>query len=240
LTKKLDVKRLCLVGATGLVGRSVIEHAVNRWDIRIVAVARREMPLPKGSRMEMLVADPSAWSDAIAASNAGVLVCALGTTMRKSGGDREVFRAVDHDLVMAAVRAAKEAGIDHAIVVSSVGADPAARNDYLRVKGETEIALNKLGLRRLDILHPGLLVGARQEARPLEKLAMWLSPALDRFLRGKYRQYRSIKVGSLADAILALAKQKAGGRFVHDQASMVRAIRRAGDDLAESAGSRLT
>jgi len=59
LTKKLDVKRLCLVGATGLVGRSVIEHAVNRWDIRIVAVARREMPLPKGSRMEMLVADPS-------------------------------------------------------------------------------------------------------------------------------------------------------------------------------------
>ena len=38
--------RIRLVGATGLVGRTLIEQAVGRWDLRIVGVARREMPLP--------------------------------------------------------------------------------------------------------------------------------------------------------------------------------------------------
>ena len=51
-----DQKRICLVGATGLVGRSVIEAAVAQPSVRIVAVARREMALPPGARMEMLVA----------------------------------------------------------------------------------------------------------------------------------------------------------------------------------------
>ncbi len=223
------VKRLCLVGATGLIGRTLIARAVNHPDLRLVGVARREIALPEGARMEFLVADPSGWPDAIAAANASVLVCALGTTMRQAGGDRDAFRAVDHDLVLNAARAAREAGIDHAIVVSSVGADMSARNFYLRVKGEAEIALGKLGFRRLDILRPGLLVGPRENRRPLEQIGMWLSPVTDLVLRGKYRQFRSIRATMVSDAILALAKAKAGGRFSHDHDAMVRAIRRAGE-----------
>lgn len=218
--------RICLVGATGLVGARMIEAAVLRPDLRLVGVARREVPLPPGARMEMLIADPENWGDAIAAANARVLVCALGTTFDKAGRDEATFRAVDQDLVLACARHAKAAGIGHMILVSSVGADRASRNFYLRVKGETEDALAKVGFARLDVLRPGLIRGPRQERRPAERLAMLASPLTDLLLQGGLRRYRSIKADTLAEAIFALARQKAGGRFVHDYDAMRYAIRR--------------
>jgi uncharacterized protein YbjT (DUF2867 family) len=222
----LTPTRICLVGATGLVGSRLIAGAVGRDDVRLVAVARREVALPKGARMEVLVADPPAWSDAIAAANAKVMVCALGTTWHNAGKDEAAFRAVDHDLVLACARAAKAAGIGHVIVVSSVGANRHGRSRYLRVKGETEDALIKVGLKRLDILRPGLLVGHRAERRPLERLAMLASPIADCLLLGGARRYRSIRADVLAQAIFALAKEKAGGRFIHEGDMLKRVARR--------------
>lgn len=222
-------KRLCLVGATGLTGSCLIEQAVSRSDVRIVGVARREKRLPEGARMEMLLAETTGWADAIAAANANVLVCALGTTWRKAGKDESAFRAVDYELVLDCARAARAARIDHAVVVSSVGADTASRNLYLRVKGEMEQALGRLSFRRLDILRPGLIRGARgADRRPGERLAMLASPLLDLALHGQRRRYRSLRVDALARAIFALAQEKAGGRFVHEHDAIQRILRKAG------------
>jgi uncharacterized protein YbjT (DUF2867 family) len=219
-------RRICLVGSTGMVGGEMIEQAISRDDIRIVGVARREVELPAGARMEMLLADPENWGDAIGASGANVLVCALGTTRAKVGGDEAAFRAVDFDLVLQCGKAAKAAGIDHMVLVSSAGADLASKNLYLRTKGEIEDALAKLHFRRLDILRPGLIRGHRQERRALEKVAMVASPIADLFLRGGARKYRSIPVTTLVQAIFALSKEKPGGRFVHEHDAMLYAIRR--------------
>lgn len=221
--------RICVVGATGLIGRTLIERAVSRTDVRLVGVARREVQLPFGARMEMLLAEPESWPDAIAASNARVLVCALGTTMKKAGKDEAAFRAVDFDLVVACGKAAKAAGIEHMIVVSSVGADVLAKSFYLRTKGQMEEALTRLRLRRLDVVQPGLLRGQRlDDLRPLERIGIALAPLIDLFLDGPRRRFRSIRAEVLADAIFALAREKAGGHFVHEHDSLLRAIRRAG------------
>ncbi len=53
--------RIALVGASGLIGMSLIRLAVGRSDLRIVAVARRELQLPPGARMEVLLADPASF-----------------------------------------------------------------------------------------------------------------------------------------------------------------------------------
>ncbi len=218
--------RIALVGATGLIGMSLIRLAVTRPDIRIVGISRREAALPPGARMEMLVAEPSGWGDAIAAANADVLVCALGTTWKKAGKDEAAFRAVDQDLVLACGKAAKAAGLRQMISVSSVGADPLARNFYLRVKGETEQALGKLGIPRLDILRPGLLRGPRAELRPAEKLGMIASPLADLLMQGSYRKYRSIRAEVMAEAIIGLAREKMAGRFVFEHDAILRAARK--------------
>ena len=228
MSEHLKPRRLCVVGATGLIGSRLIEAAIDRPDIRLVGVARREMALPRGARMEMLLAEPSGWTDAIAAARADVLVCALGTTWRKAGRNEAAFRAVDHDLVLACARAAKAEHIGHMIVVSSAGADRASRYPYLRVKAEMEDALLKIGLRRIDILRPGLLRGRRHERRPAERIAMHLSPVIDQFLRGGLRKYRSVSADTLVQSIFALSREKAGGRFVHEHDAIHYAIRRTG------------
>lgn len=226
---KREGTRICLVGATGLVGGALIAEAVGRKDLRLIGVARREMKLPQGARMEILVGEPIDWPRLIAAAHADVLVCALGTTI-KTAGSQELFRAVDHDLVRFCAESAREAGIEHMIVVSSVGAERGSRHFYLSVKGEMEAALGKLGFRRLDILQPGLLRGHREARRPLEAAAQVLAPLIDvLILHGKYRRFRSVTARKMARVILALAAEKPRGRFVHDHDAMQRALRRAGD-----------
>ena len=221
-----ETTRIALVGASGLIGQSLIRLGVGRADFRVIAIARREIPLPPGARMEVLVADPANWADAIAAANASVLVSALGTTWKKSGKDEAAFRAVDQDLVLACARAAKACGMRQMIAVSSVGADAGSKNFYLRVKGEVEQQLGKIGLPRLDVLRPGLLRGAREELRPAERLGMVLSPLADLFMQGQYSKYRSIRADVMARAIVGLTKEKAAGRFVFEHDALLRAARR--------------
>lgn len=219
--------RIALVGATGLIGMSLIRLAVGRSDIRIIGIARREATLPPGARMEMLIAPTEGWGDAIAAARADVLVSALGTTWKKAGQDEAAFRSVDQELVLACARAAKDCGMRQMIAVSSVGADPYSKNFYLRVKGEVDQQLGKIGVSRLDILRPGLLRGPREETRPAERAGMIASPLIDLFLHGGYAKYRSIRSDVVARAIVGLTREKMAGRFVFEHDAILRAASRA-------------
>lgn len=218
--------RVALVGATGLVGRRVIEVASAGDEVRILGIARREARLPPGARMEMFVAAPEKWGDVLDAVRPRALICALGTTWKKAGRDEEAFRAVDQRLVLATAEAAKRAGVPNMVVVSAAGADPRAKSLYMRVKGETEVALGRIGFKRLDILHPGLLRGERDnDPRFAERLGILAAPLLDPLIPAKWAQYRSIDARLVAEAALGLALRRAGGRFTHDNDAMRRAAR---------------
>ena len=222
-----DPRRVLLVGATGLVGTRVMQECVGRADMRLIALTRREAPMPKGARMEMLVADPAEWEQSIAAVAPDAVICALGTTWRKAGGDEAAFRAVDEDLVLRVAQAAKAAGVSNFVLVSSVGADMASRAFYLRVKAEVEAALRKLRFHRLDILRPGLLRGPRSgDRRPGERLAIALSPVMNLFLHGDRRRLRAIDARLVARAALEGAREKARGTFVHEHDAILRLERR--------------
>ena len=173
--------RIALLGATGMIGRRVMEKCVGRSDVRLAALARREAALPPGARMEMFVADPANWGEVFEAVRPRAAICALGTTWKKSGADETAFRTVDYDLVLATARAAKANGVERFVVVSSVGAAAGAKQFYLKVKGEMERDLAKVGFSRLDILRPGLLRGPRDnDRRPLERFGIMVGPAANR------------------------------------------------------------
>lgn len=222
-----EPRRVLLLGATGLVGRAVMAAAVGRHDLRLTAVARREVPLPPGARMEMLLSGTDHWPDAIAAARAETALVAIGTTIAAVGGDRAAFRAVDHDLVLACAAAAREAGMRQLVLVSSVGADRGARNFYLAVKGEVEESLARLRFDRLDLVRPGLLRGARQgPLRSAEAVGQVVAPLADPLLRGSWTRFRSIRAARLAEVLLALAGARANGRFVHHHDDFARILRR--------------
>lgn len=229
--------RVALVGASGLIGSEVIKLCIGREDVRLSAIARAELPLPPGARMEVFVADPDKWGEVIEALRPTAIICALGTTWAKSGKDEAAFRAVDQELVLAVARAAKAYGVERFVSVSSVGADPHTGNFYLKVKGETDRELAKLGLGRLDVLRPGLLRGKRTAERRMgERLGILISPLVNPFLGGKWRAYRAIDAVVVARAALYLAMRPARGRFVHDNDAIQRAARSLPQPQVEQGG----
>lgn len=215
--------RVLLLGATGLVGQSILAQAVGRTDFRLLALSRREVPMPKGARMEVLLAPTESWDQAIQTIAPDRVICALGTTIRKMDGDEAKFAAVDRDLVVMAAKACKAAGASGLVVISSVGADRYSKNLYLRTKGEMEFEVAKCGMRQVDFLRPGLLRGKRQDdPRGLEALGKMVAPLADLFMTGERRKYRSIKAEQVARAALQFALISAPGKFVHHHDEILR------------------
>ena len=222
-----DPLRITIVGATGLIGSSLVRIAAFDPRYRVSALARRELPIPAGARIEVLVVEPARWEAGLNQLRPRIVVNALGTTWKKSGQDEAAFCAVDHDLVLDVARAARAVGAERFVHISSVGADPASRAFYLRTKGEVERELAKLKLRRLDILQPGLLRGSRSgDRRAMERLGILASPLTNLLLHGNARRFRAIDATVVARAALGFALEKAAGRFIHENDELHRAARR--------------
>lgn len=221
-----DPVRIALFGASGLVGGEVMRACVGREDVSLVAIGRSEAALPTGARMEQFVASPENWNEVLEALRPTAAICALGTTWRKAGKSEANFRAVDQQLVLDVAKAARTHGVGRFVTISSVGADPHARPFYLRVKGETDRDLAKMGFKRLDVLRPGLLRGKRgDDRRPAERLAIAASPFANRLMVGRWRIYRAIDAAIVARAALYCALRPVAGRFVHDNEAILRAAR---------------
>lgn len=216
-------RRILLIGATGLVGRHLADRLLERGhdvDALLRCSAAREAP-----GWHEVVAPASEWPALVGRLGGDVAVSAVGTTMR-AAGSRPAFRAIDHDLVLAFAAAARSAGIPHMVLISSVGADPNAHNFYLRLKGEVETALGGLGFKRLDIIRPGLLRGDRgPDRRRGERIAITVSPLVDRVLRGPLDRFASIDAVEVADAAALLTEQEAPGTFVHENRALRALVR---------------
>ena len=200
-----------LAGGTGVVGKELLRQSRARGDY-LIAVGRR----PTGLADEELVIDFNALPQL---PRADIAICALGTTI-KNAGSRDAFRAVDHGAVLAYAKSALEAGIEHFMVVTAVGADPTSSVFYSRVKGEIQQDLCDLGFSRLDVLQPGLLRGERQEKRPVESMMKALAPIVDRLMTGSWRRYRSVHPATVAECLLALTSATEAGIFIHQYDAM--------------------
>jgi uncharacterized protein YbjT (DUF2867 family) len=205
--------RVAMIGATGLVGKLAAPRLLAQGCI-VEALLRRPGGFVHPGWREH-VAAPEEWPGLVASLGAEAAVSALGTTMRQAGSEA-AFRAVDHDMVVGFACAAAAAGARRMIVVSSVGADPASANFYLRTKGEMERALTAIGFERLDILRPGLLRGARGgDRRPGERIGIALSPLANLFLRGSLARFAAIDADLVAAAIAGALRQSEHGVYRH-------------------------
>jgi uncharacterized protein YbjT (DUF2867 family) len=202
---------VALVGATGLVGRAILEGLLADASVtRIHALGRRDPGLAHPKLTPHLV-DFSALPMLPPLDE---VYLALGTTI-KAAGSRAAFRAVDFEANLAAARAALTAGARRAGLVSAMGADAKSRIFYNRVKGELEEALARLSFEALVIARPSLLVGDRealgqpklgdrealgQPKRLAERVATVVSKLLGRLIPANYRP---IAATDVARALLA-------------------------------------
>ena len=197
----LTPQHILLAGATGLTGEHLLDRLLNEPTVsRVLAPSRR--PLAEHPHLENPVGDPQVFLPQLS-GRVDIAYCCLGTTI-KQAGSQEAFRAVDHDMVVAFAKRAREMGARHLIVVSAIDADPKSKVFYNRVKGEMEESLKQQGWPQLTIARPSLLLGERMEPRLGEQLAGPLS----KLIPGKYR---GIEACHLARALWRLALEEQDG-----------------------------
>lgn len=200
---------LLLVGATGLVGQSVLRQALADSRVaRVVAPTRR--PLSPASGLENPIVDFEHLPARVPWWEADAVICALGATIR-AAGSRDAFRRVDHDYVVAVARLARAHGARAFALTSAVGANPRSRIFYNRVKGEVEQAIEACGFPSLTIVRPGFIGGTRHESRPLEFAAVRIVGAIGPLLP---RRWRINPAGCIARALLEAALRADAGRRI--------------------------
>jgi len=224
MTAKTASGTAVVAGPTGLVGSTLLAMLLREARYRrVVALSRRSLgPEPK---LEVVAADydrlDHVLGRATSADQPLDVFCCLGTTIGRAGS-KEAFRRVDHDYVLALGQWASGARARRMIAISAVGADPASRVFYNRVKGEVERDLAALRLRSLVIVRPSLLSGQRDDFRLGERLALIATRPFRALIPAGMRPIAAADVArAMLDAALADAPPA-----VIDSATMQGASRR--------------
>ena len=209
-----------LLGASGLVGGFCLRALLaDKSYARIVLLNRRELAVSPDTRLSQRTVNFNTLSDADFAG-AQVVFCSLGTTIRKAG-TQDAFRRVDLEYPLMAAKASRQAGAKQFVLVSSVGADPSAKNFYLRTKGELEQGICSAGFNAVHIFRPSLLLGKREEFRMGERVAMFAMPLLHFAMLGGLRRYRAISAESVGKAMVVAARQEKSGTFIYEYEQII-------------------
>jgi len=189
--------KLLLLGATGLVGRSVLDLALADSRVASVVALTRRTLLPHVKLTNVLV-DFDALEDTAPWWAVDSVICALGTTM-KTAGSREAFRKVDYEYPLVVARRARKAGARAFVLNSSVGANASSRTFYLKTKGEAEAAVSGLGYPSVTLVRPAGLMGERKEFRLAERV---MTPVLETLRALVPRRYRMVPADRVAACLL--------------------------------------
>ncbi len=201
-----DLKTAIVIGATGLVGRKLVE-ILSKDDSfnKIVLLSRRKSKM-SNSKIEEHIIDFDDFESYSKIVQGDVLFSCLGTTIKQAGSKDQQYK-VDVTYQYNIAKAAKLNGVSSHILVSSSGANPNSNVFYSRIKGELEELIKELNFRKYVIFQPSLLVGDREVKRKMEGFAY-------KFLRITVKilpfikKYRSIRGEEVAQGMLNAYKLK--------------------------------
>lgn len=193
--------KVLLLGATGLTGGMVLAGLLARDEVeRVVVPVRKPLELVHG-KLQQQEMNFDRMTDHAKLFEVDVVICCLGTTIKKAGS-QEQFRKVDYGYCLKAAELGRAAGASGFILMSAIGSSSSSTIFYNRVKGELEDAVKGLGYPYLSIYHPSLLLGDRPEHRLGEALGAKAMPLVNRLLLGPLEKYRAIKAQTVASAMV--------------------------------------
>jgi len=220
-------KGLCavVVGATGAIGKEVVNELLVRDEIAsVVTLTRRTGGFTASAKLtERKVDFDNLKEDDF--KGADTVFCCLGTTIR-TAGSKDAFKKVDYTYIVNIARYAKVAGVKHFALVSSVGADAKSYNFYLQVKGLCEDQLKKENFDDYSVYRPSVL-DAERSGRCGERTAVcclryiWCC-----FFKCCCPQYDVISVRTVALAMVKNAARSTPGYHLYDGSAAIEELAR--------------
>ena len=184
-----------VLGSTGLIGKHLLTY-LGEKDSSVIAITRRPIDnMPKN--VSPMIIDFDEFLDQGHLPDCKHIYICLGTTIKKAGS-QESFKKVDLDYCLGFAKKARESGATTISLVTSIGANADSKNFYLKTKGKLENEIKTMGFDSVNIFQPGLLLGNRDEIRPLEFLGQYGSYLLNMALLGPAKKYRSIDAKRVA------------------------------------------
>lgn len=188
----MQTRRLFIAGATGAVGHTLLPLAKERG-VEIVPHVRpksaAKLTHPNAAALEL-----GDHAKLVAAMKGCSSVVQLIGTMRKRFATGDTYETSDIGTTQQLANAAKEAGVDHFVLLSSVGAGSPV-GAYLKAKARAEAIVRESGI-PFTIFRPSTFED--REGKPIPAMR-----AVTRFL-GMTR-YQPISLRELASAILHVA-----------------------------------
>ena len=210
-------KKITLIGSTGMIGSNLLEVIYNDDYQWVTAITRSRISnMDERDFIKQSVHDFSNLEKMRKDLKTDVLVCALGTIIKKVGS-KDKFMKIDPDLSLEISRIAKEEGCRTIILISSIGANSKSKIFYNRVKGLLEESLEDTGFEEFHILRPSLLLGKRTETRPTEFISKLIMDPLSFLIPWKYRP---IHASSISNIIKCLIRENRSGKHIWEGRSL--------------------
>ncbi|NWF89602.1 MAG: NAD(P)H-binding protein [Ignavibacteriaceae bacterium] len=197
------MKTAIVIGATGLVGKCIVNHLIHDDRYNVIKVfTRRTLNLVNPKLQEYLVDFDmiKLWKDKIRGDD---LFSAMGTTIKQAGSQEKQLK-VDFHYQYEFAKAACENGVNKYLLVSSAGANSKSSNFYLRIKGELDDKIIALSFNQIFIFRPSILVGQRDIKRFQEDVGIKLMKYLTKFIP-LIKKYRPIEATTVAKAMIESA-----------------------------------
>jgi uncharacterized protein YbjT (DUF2867 family) len=164
------MKTAVVIGASGLIGKSLVKKLLDDNSYKSVKVFVRRTINISNSKLEEHIVDFDKITDWKNKISGDELYSAMGTTIKKAGSKEAQYK-IDVTYQYEFAKAAAENGVTSYFLVSSSGANANSKLFYMKIKGELEEKVKLLPFNKIRIFRPALLLGERDEKRFGEKAA---------------------------------------------------------------------
>lgn len=201
----MDQKTAIILGGTGLTGSLLLNRLLADSSYSSIKLFSRKTSGTNSPKIKEFIGDMFQLEQFSQDFTADEVYCCIGTTSALTR-DRDVYRAIDFGIPVAAARLAKVNRIPTFLVMSSMGANAKSKIFYSRTKGEMEQAVLDQVIPHTYILRPSLILGDRNEKRFGENAGAIFLKSAHIFLRGSLKKYRAIHADCIAAAMINISK----------------------------------
>jgi uncharacterized protein YbjT (DUF2867 family) len=203
-----------IAGASGLIGSELLTILLNQPEYAEVVILVRKSTGIQHLKLKELVIDYEQLDKYAAEISGHAIFSCLGTTNNKTP-DKNIYRKIDHDYPVKLAQLGLKNGVKQFHLVSSLGADSKSSTFYLKLKGETDDDIQKVGLNTVHIYQPSFITGDRKEHRLSEKIFNPIMKLINPLLFGSFKKYRSISAQTIAMAMFKQSITNDEGVFIH-------------------------